>query len=124
MAEISDLYGNFHDWFLETIIVRGSTNPRRPDTLVLGLFDDQTCVSVTFDGMSRAGFKGGGALNIVNCLEIVEPNTDGFALAQSLLSESAHGKHSGRYVAYLYSTVGAEIAVEFDSVTIATQPAQ
>ncbi|KXU87329.1 hypothetical protein CR51_35445 [Caballeronia megalochromosomata] len=122
MPEISNLYGNFHDWLLERIIVRGSENRRHPDTLILGLFDDQEgFVSATFNGMTRLGIEGGGALNIVNCLEIVEPDADAFDLAQTLLSKSAHGERRGRYVAYLYSTVGAEIAVEFDEVTIATE---
>jgi hypothetical protein len=120
MTEISNIYGNFHDWFLESIVVRGSDDPRVPDTLILGLRDDtRGSVEIIFSGMTRAGIENGGALNIVNALEIVEPGEDGFELAQSLLARSAHGKRKARLVAYLYATVGAEIAVEFDRVTVA-----
>ncbi|MFM0324569.1 hypothetical protein [Caballeronia glebae] len=124
MNEISNrlsAYGHFHDWYLETIVVRGMINRRIPDTLVLGLFDYEREVRLTFNGVTRLGIESGGALNIVNAIEIVDPDSQAFQQAQSLLAKSAHDKRRGIHTAYLYSTVGAEIAIEFDSLTIESE---
>ncbi|MDR5754292.1 MULTISPECIES: hypothetical protein [unclassified Caballeronia] len=121
MNEISDQlseHGHFHDWYLEAIIIRGTANRRVPDTLVLGLFESEREATITFSGVTRLGIEDGGALNIVNAIEVVESNSQAFQQAQSLLAKSAHDKRKGNYTVYLYSTVGAEIAVEFDSMNI------
>lgn len=126
MNKISDqlsAHGHFHDWYLETIIIRGIINPRVPDTLILGLFDYERAARVTFSGVTRLGIESGGALNIVNSIEMVEPGSPAFQQAQSLLAKSAHDKRRAIHTVYLYSTVGAEIAVEFDALSIETPPA-
>lgn len=111
-------HGHFHDWYLEAIIIRGVTNPRVPDTLILGLFEGEREATITFRGVSRLGIEAGGALNIVNSMEAIEPNSEAFQQVKSLLAKSAHDTRRGKHTVYLYSTVGAEIAVEFDSLNI------
>jgi hypothetical protein len=57
----------------------------------------------------------GGLLNIVNAIEVLEPDSETYPLAMRMLQKSAHfGKRRADHVAYV-STVGVEIAVEFDS---------
>jgi hypothetical protein len=125
MNEISrqlSAHDGFHDWHLESITIRGIINPRVPDTLILGLFDYEQSANVTFSGVTRLGIEAAGALNIVNGIEMVEPDSPAFQQAQILLAKSAHDKRRGVHTVYLYSTVGAEIAVEFDSLAIETRP--
>ncbi|WP_321800712.1 hypothetical protein [Caballeronia sp. J97] len=98
---------------------RGVIDPRLPDTLVLGLFDyERVTATLTFGGVTRLGIEPGGVLNIVNSIEVVEPDSEAFQQAQTLLAKSAHDTRRAIHTVYLYSTVGAEIAIEFDSLRI------
>ena len=119
-ANLLNAHGHFHDWYLETITIRGNVNPRIPDTLILGIFDSERSAKLTFSGVTRLGIEDGGLLNIVNAIEIVEADSPAFQQAQRVLAKSAHDERSAVHTAYLYSTVGAEIAVEFDSLHIET----
>lgn len=121
MTEIDDLldrHGHFHDWYLETIIIRGEVRPKVPDTLILGLFDEDRRAILTFRGVSRIGIENAGVLNIVYAIDLIKPNSEAFDQARKLLAVSSREPHEGKSVVYLYSTIGAEIAVEFDSMSV------
>ncbi|MFP4894976.1 hypothetical protein [Paraburkholderia sp. EG304] len=121
MSTISDAlkgFDHFHDWYLDTIAIHGEVNPKVPDTFVLGLFDRERRVTITFRGVTRIGIENGGLLNIVNAIETLKPDSDQYERAEVLLRRSAHGPTRAGHLAYVHSSVGAEIAVEFDSMTI------
>jgi hypothetical protein len=118
ITEALERFGCFHDWYLDIISTRNDVDPRVPDTFILGLFDRERRATITFRGVTRVGIENGGLLNIVNAIETVRPGSEPYKRAMALLERSAHGERRAEYVAYLFSTVGAEIAVEFDSLRI------
>lgn len=120
VAEILEAFHHFHDWYLDTIAIKGETDPKVPDLLILGLFDQQRRATLTFRGVTRVGIENGGVLNIVNAIETVPPGSGLYAQAQALLARSAHDHRRAGLIAYLFSTIGAEIAVEFDSLDVET----
>jgi hypothetical protein len=69
-------------------------------------------------GVTRVGIENGGLLNIVNAIETVSPGSEPYKRSQALLARSAHDHRRAEYVIYLFSTVGAEIAIEFDSLRV------
>jgi hypothetical protein len=120
ISDLLDAHGHFHDWYLETITIRGNVNPRIPDTLILGIFESERSAKLTFRGVTRLGIEDGGLLNIVNAIEMIDADSPAYQQAQRVLAKSAHDERRAIHTAYLYSTVGAEIAVEFDSLHIET----
>ena len=118
ISEILDRFDNLHDWYVDGISTESEGGSSIPDTFILRAHDGQRRATVTFEGVTRLGFEAGGLLNIVNSLEAVRPGTEAYAKAEALLSRSAHGERRAQYVAYLYSTLGVELAVEFDRLRI------
>jgi hypothetical protein len=118
ITEALQQFAHFHDWYIDIIATQGDVDPKLPDTLVLSLFNQQRRATITFRGVTRAGIENGGLLNIVNAIETVEPGSDAYHRAQVLLERSAHGPRRAAHVAYVFSSVGAEIAVEFDSLRV------
>ncbi|EDT41867.1 hypothetical protein [Burkholderia ambifaria] len=118
ISALFDPFGNFHDWYIDGISTEGSVGLGVPDTFILSAHDGRSRARLTFEGVTRLGFEAGGLLNIVNALEVVLPGTEAYAKADALLSRSAHGERHGQHVVYLYSTLGVELAVEFDRLRI------
>jgi len=115
IAQTLEKFNHFHDWYLDTIAIQGEADPEVPDTVTLGLFDQHRRATIVFRGVTRVGIENGGLLNIVNAIETVSPGSEPYEQAQALLARSAHDQRRAEHVVYLFSTVGAEIAVEFDS---------
>lgn len=112
-------FGHFHDWYIDIVATEKEGGASTPNTLTLGLHDGTRRATVTFRGVTRASIEDGGLLNIVNSIETLKPGHDAYPNALRMLNKSAHfGNRRGEYVAYVFSTVGAEIAVEFDSIKI------
>ncbi|WNC91525.1 hypothetical protein RI103_09330 [Paraburkholderia sp. FT54] len=121
IADELEKFGNFHDWYIDIIATSKEGGGSTPNTLTLALYDQTRRATVTFCGVTRAAIEGGGLLNIVNAIEVLEQDNEAYAVAISMLERSAHfGRHHGDHIAYVFSTVGAEIAVEFDSLRIET----
>ncbi|MEM5367848.1 hypothetical protein V4C53_17645 [Paraburkholderia azotifigens] len=116
-----DQFGGFHDWYLDVIATAMEDGASTPNTLKLGLYNQSRRATVCFCGVTRASIVDGGLLNIVNSIEELTPDNAAYAAAMEMLKKSAHfGKRRAEHIAYLFSTVGAEIAVEFDSLEIET----
>jgi hypothetical protein len=112
-------FDHFHDWYLDVIATSKEGGANTPNTLTLGLYDQKRRATVTFCGVTRASIVDGGLLNIVSAIEILRPVHIAYPTAMEQLSQSAHfGKHRASQIAYVFSTIGAEIAVEFDSLKI------
>lgn len=118
IAQTLEKFNHFHDWYLDTIAIQGKADPKVPDTVTLGLFDQHRRATIVFRRVTRVGIENGGLLNIVNAIETVSPGSEPYKRAQALLALSAHDHQRAEHVVYLFSTVGAEIAVEFDSLHI------
>ncbi len=121
MTTIDELekFGGFHDWYIDIIATGKEEGASTPNTLTLALYDQNRRATVTFRGVTRATIDGGGLLNIVNAIEVLEPDSEAYPAAIEMLKKSAHfGARRGAHIAYVFSTVGAEIAIEFDSIRI------
>jgi len=116
-------FDRFHDWYLDVIATSKDGGAKTPNTLTLGLYDQDQRATVTFCGVTRASFIDGGLLNIVNAIELLQPDNAAYPAAMQLLKNSPHfGKRHGNHIAYVFSTIGAEIAIEFDSIEIESTP--
>lgn len=114
-------FGSFHDWYIDVIATSKEGGTSTPNALTLGLYDQKRRATVTFHGVTRASIVDGGLLNIVNSIEVLKPGDEAYPAAVEMLKKSAHfGKRYADNIAYVFSTVGAEIAVEFDSIKIET----
>ncbi|SEI55437.1 hypothetical protein [Paraburkholderia diazotrophica] len=119
ITDALEQFGGFHDWYLDVIATSKEGGANTPNTLILGLCDQSRRATVTFCGVTRASIVDGGLLNIVNSIEVLTVGNAAYPAAIAMLKKSAHfGTHSANHIAYLFSTVGAEIAVEFDSLKI------
>ncbi|MCC8395144.1 hypothetical protein LJ656_21380 [Paraburkholderia sp. MMS20-SJTR3] len=112
-------FGYFHDWYLDEISTGRENGASTPNALELGLYDQNRRATITFKGVTRASITDGGLLNIVNSIEVLKPGDDAYCAALEMLKKSAHfGGRYANHIAYVFSTVGIEIAVEFDSITV------
>ncbi|MGT2470180.1 hypothetical protein [Paraburkholderia terrae] len=110
-------FNHFHDWCLDTIRVS-----KVRETLTLGLYLQDQRASVSFVGMNRCVLENLGLQNIVYAIEIVEPGTSRFAKAQQMLAKAERWTDvQPGNVAQVFSTCGAELVVEFDSLEIESQ---
>jgi hypothetical protein len=116
ITESLEQFGHFHDWYLDIVAVGPNHEPR---TLTLGLYLDDKRATVTFEGVTCVRLENWGLLNIVYAIRLLRPDDEGCTLARNVLTKGERlGDRSGAHLAYIYSTLGAEIAVEFDSIRI------
>ncbi|SMG54996.1 hypothetical protein [Paraburkholderia susongensis] len=119
IANTLEQFGSFHDWYIDMLATSKEGNASTPNTLTLGLHDQNRRAILTFRGVTRASIVDGGLLNIVNAIEVLKPDNEAYPTAMAMLKKSAHfGKHHTEYVVYVFSTVGLEIAVEFDELSV------
>ncbi|MBC8724893.1 hypothetical protein OKW38_004714 [Paraburkholderia sp. MM5496-R1] len=122
ITDALEQFGGFHDWYLDAIATSKEGGADTPNVLTLGLYDESRRATVTFLGVTRASIVDGGLLNIVNSIEVLKPGDEAYAAAIEVLKKSAHfGKRRADHIAYVFSTVGAEIAVEFETLEIDTE---
>lgn len=115
-AESLERFGHFHDWYLDTVAVGPNHEPR---ALTLGLYVDDRRAIVTFDGATCVYLESWGLLNIVYAIQLLQPHDKDYTRARNALAKGERlSDRSGGQLAYMYSTLGAEMAVEFDSLRI------
>ena len=114
-ATLND-WDHLHDWYLDTVTIGPNSEPR---TLTLGLYLGDRRATVTFDGVTCFHLNGLGLLNIVYGLRLTGPADDDHARVMAQLGKGERlSDRKGANVAYMYSSLGAELAVEFDSLKI------
>jgi hypothetical protein len=119
ITDALEQFGDFHDWYLDAIATSKDGGANTPNALTLGLYDQSRRATITFRGVTRASIIDGGLLNIVNSIEMLKPGNEAYPTAMAILEKSAHfGKRRADHVAYVFATVGAEIAIEFDTLEI------
>lgn len=110
-------FNQFHDWYLDTIHVS-----QESETLMLGLYLQERRALVSFIGMNRCALQDFGLQNIVYRIEVLNPGTPQYEKAQQILAKAQRWTDSQPgNIARLFSTCGAEIIVEFDSIEIAME---
>jgi hypothetical protein len=110
-------FNHFHDWYMDTIHISIER-----ETLTLGLYLQDQRASVSFVGTNRCLLENLGPQNIVYAIEIVEPGTSRFEKAQQTLAKAERWTDGQPgIVAQVFSTCGAELVVEFDSLEIESQ---
>ncbi|MDR5732286.1 hypothetical protein QCE47_08000 [Caballeronia sp. LZ025] len=103
----------FHDWHIDALSVREGNR------LVLSLSFDKRQAEVEFVGTSRCSVQHFGILNIVYDIMIISPSDASYSKALTALAQSDRfSKVSGRLIAFIAATAGAELFVEFDSLEI------
>ncbi|WP_459622970.1 hypothetical protein [Burkholderia sp. 3C] len=115
IAESLEQFGHFHDWYLDTVTV----GPNEPRTLTLGLYLGNRRATLTFEGVTCVCLENWGLLNIVYSIRLLRPDDERFAQARTVLArgERLTDRRAASLV-YLYATLGAEIAIELDSIRI------
>ena len=115
-AATLDDWGHFHDWYLDTVAVGPNEEPR---TLALGLYLGIRRVTVTFNGVTCCHLDGFGLLNIVYSLRLTEPPDKDYSRVMAQLNRGERlSDRRGATIAYMYSSLGAELAIEFDSLQV------
>jgi hypothetical protein len=116
MIESLDQFGHFHDWYLQSVAVGPNHEPR---TLTLGLYLDNRRATVTFEGATCVHIENWGLLNIVYAIRLVRPDDERYARARNVLANGERlSDRNGDHLACVYSTLGAEIVIEFGSLRI------
>jgi hypothetical protein len=111
-----DDWGHFHDWYLDVVAIGANEEPR---TLTLGLYLGERRATVTFEGVTCFHLDRLGLLNIVYSLRLKSPVDHDYAHAMTQLDKGERlTDRSGAKVAYMYSSLGAELAIEFDTLKI------
>ncbi|MBO7806111.1 hypothetical protein J6360_25535 [Burkholderia pseudomallei] len=86
---------------------------------MLGLYLGNRRATVKFDGVTCFHLNGFGLLNIVYSLRLVDPSDKDHSRVIAQLSKGERlSDRRGEAVAYMYSSLGAELAIEFDSLTV------
>ncbi|CAM2177685.1 conserved hypothetical protein [Paraburkholderia sacchari] len=107
-------WGYFHDWCLDSVTVGPNADPRE---LTLGLYVGNRRAAVTFSGVTCVSVEHFGLLNIVYGIHIVPPADSKYARASAVLERGERlSPRKAALLAFVYSTLGAEIAIECDSV--------
>ena len=111
-----DEWNNFHDWYLDSITIGPNSEPRR---VVLGLHRQEARVTIDFRGVTCLVLDGLGLLNIVYAIEVIEPTDENHARVRAALEKGERlSDRSGGQTVFMYSTLGAELAIEFDALSI------
>ncbi|MGA7813496.1 hypothetical protein [Caballeronia sp.] len=109
-------WNNFHDWYLDRLTLGPNEEPRE---LILGLYLGNERVHVTFEGVTCFSLEGLGLLNIIYSIKIVEAADKNYKDVSAALNKGERlSKRIGAKVAFMYSSLGAELAIEFDSLRI------
>ncbi|SOE70915.1 hypothetical protein SAMN05446635_3920 [Burkholderia sp. OK233] len=116
ITETLEQFGHFHDWYLDIVAVGPNSEPR---TLSLGLYRDNERATVTFEGVTCFRLEGMGLLNIVFKIVLPQHGSEDHLIAlTALANEERLSDRKASQVAYVYSTLGAELVIEFDSLSI------
>jgi len=114
--EVLKAWGYFHDWSLDSVSVGPNAEPR---TLTLGLYIGERRVGVTFSGATCVSVKQFGLLNIVYGIHVVAPGDTKHARASAVLETGERLTHRrAALLVFVYSTLGAELAIECDSLEV------
>ncbi|POR48223.1 hypothetical protein B0G62_115106 [Paraburkholderia eburnea] len=110
-------FNQFHDWYLDTIHVT-----KESETLMLCLYLQERRASVLFVGINRCAVQDFSLQNIVYRIEVLTHGTSHYEKAQQILAKTQRwADNQPGNIARLFSTCGAEIVVEFDSIEIALE---
>jgi hypothetical protein len=114
--ELLQTWGYFHDWYLDSVTIGPNAEPRM---LMLGLHLGDKCAVVTFKGVTCVSVENLGLLNIVYGIHIIPPGDAKYAQACAALDagERLTDRRAG-LLAFVYSTLGAEFAIECDSLEV------
>lgn len=108
-----DSLDRFHDWNID-ILTTGEDN-----RLILGLQFNDRRATVTFVGTSRCSVKNFGPKNIVRGMEIFQAGQTGYDVALTELARlNRLSEKLGQHVAFVTTTAGAELLVEFEAIEI------
>jgi hypothetical protein len=106
----------FHDWYLDIIAIGPNREPR---TLTLGLYLESERATVTFEGVTCFRLENLGLLNIIFKILLLQPGDQDYPKALKVLEQGERlDNRKAAHVAYMYSTLGAQLAIEFDSLSI------
>lgn len=109
-------WNHFHDWYLDQIVVGPNEEPR---ILTLGLYLGDVRATVTFVDVTCCSLENLGLLNIVYSLRIVDQTDRDYDRVIAVLNKGERlSKRKASQIAFMYSTLGAEFAIEFDSLCI------
>lgn len=109
-------WNHFHDWYLDRIAVGPNEEPRK---LTLALYVGNERASVTFEGVTCFSLEHLGLLNIVYSIRIVEATDTNYKHVSDALNKGERlSKRKGANIAFMYSSLGAELGIEFDSLRI------
>jgi hypothetical protein len=109
-------WSHFHDWYLDSVAIGPNEEPRK---LTLGLYLGNRRATVTLEGVTCFQLDRFGLLNIVYGLRLVKPTDQDYARVMVQLGKGERlSDRRAASVAYLYSSLGAELAIEFDSLQI------
>ncbi|MDR5736515.1 MULTISPECIES: hypothetical protein [unclassified Caballeronia] len=110
--DLLNRWRHFHDWYLDSIKVG-------PETIALGLYKQEERATLTFGGVTCVVLEGLGLLNIVFSIETLTPGNANYDRVRALLENGERlTDRTGNCTAFLYSTLGAELAIEFDSLAV------
>ncbi|NIF80576.1 hypothetical protein F3J20_24850 [Paraburkholderia sp. Cy-641] len=114
--EILKTRNYFHDWYLDSVVIGPNTEPR---TLTLGLYLANRRAAVTFNGVTCVSVEHLGLLNIVYGIHIVAPDDEKHARASAVLEAGEQlTDRKAALLAFVYATLGAELAIECDSIEV------
>ncbi len=109
-------WNHFHDWYLDQITIGPNEEPR---TITLGLYLGSERANVVFKGVTCFCLENLGLLNIVYSIRMVEPNDKNYEYMNAVLSKGERlSKCKGERTVFMYSSLGAELAVEFESLEV------
>lgn len=109
-------WNHFHDWYVDRIAVGPNAEPR---TLTLGLYLGTERASATFEGVTCFSLEHLGLLNIVYSIRIVEATDKNYEYVSAALNRGERlSTRKAAKIAFMYSSLGAELAIEFDSLHI------
>jgi hypothetical protein len=115
LKDLND-WEHFHDWYLAGFSIGPNVEPR---IVSLDLYLGEARATVTFEGVTCLCLANLGLLNIVYSIRLIEPSEKNY---QHVLTELKKGERisdrMGSQLAFMYATLGAELAIEFDSMKI------
>jgi hypothetical protein len=114
--EVLKAWGYFHDWYLDSVTIGPNAEPRM---MMLGLHLGGKRAVVRFNGVTCISVECLGLLNIVYGIHIVAPGAAKYAQASAVLEAGERlTDRRAALLAFVYSTLGAEFAIECDSLEV------
>lgn len=109
-------YDYFHDWNIDALAVSDRHK------LIVAMEDRGKRATLTFNRTSRCTLEHFSVTNnIVFDVKILNPGNTNYDLALSMLAKSERFTDKpGTQIALILATAGVEIAIEFDTLEIAT----